>query len=65
MTSVAEEKEFNPRVGGELSEDDFVGYMENLGLPHPKQIDIAVPANMKCGRPDDLGLCRRFPIGAR
>jgi sulfur dioxygenase len=23
--------------------------MENLGLPHPKQIDVAVPANMKCG----------------
>jgi len=55
VTSVAEEKEFNPRVGGELSEDDFVGYMENLGLPHPKQIDIAVPANKKCGKPDDLG----------
>ena len=54
VTSVAEEKQFNPRVGGELSEDDFVGYMKNLGLPHPKQIDIAVPANMKCGRPDDL-----------
>jgi sulfur dioxygenase len=53
VTSVAEERQFNPRVGGELSEDDFVGYMENLGLPHPKQIDIAVPANLKCGRPDN------------
>jgi rhodanese-related sulfurtransferase len=27
--------------------------MENLGLPHPKLIDIAVPANMKGGRPDE------------
>ncbi|MEM7467944.1 MAG: MBL fold metallo-hydrolase [Pseudomonadota bacterium] len=52
VTSVAEEKQFNPRFGGAISEDDFVGYMDHLGLPHPKQIDIAVPANLKCGRPD-------------
>ncbi|UCG72469.1 MAG: MBL fold metallo-hydrolase [Chromatiales bacterium] len=48
-SSVAEEKAFNPRIGAERSEHDFVGYMENLGLPHPKQIEIAVPANVKCG----------------
>jgi glyoxylase-like metal-dependent hydrolase (beta-lactamase superfamily II)/rhodanese-related sulfurtransferase len=52
-TSVAEEKRFNPRLGGALSETDFVGYMENLNLPHPKKIDIAVPANLKCGKPDE------------
>lgn len=51
-TSVAEEKRFNPRLGGKLSENDFAGYMNNLGLPHPKKIDIAVPANLKCGRPE-------------
>jgi len=50
VTSVGEERRFNPRLGGQLSEDDFVGYMRNLGLPHPKQMDIAVPANMKCGK---------------
>ncbi len=48
-SSVMEEKEFNPRLGGDRNERDFVGYMKNLGLPHPKQIDVAVPANMKCG----------------
>jgi glyoxylase-like metal-dependent hydrolase (beta-lactamase superfamily II)/rhodanese-related sulfurtransferase len=53
VTSVAEEKAFNPRLGGELSETDFAGYMNNLGLPHPKKIDIAVPANLRCGRPED------------
>lgn len=52
-TSVAEEKRFNPRLGGALSESDFVGYMKNLNLPHPKKIDIAVPANLKCGKPDE------------
>ena len=51
VTSVAEERNFNPRLGGEISEDDFTGYMSNLGLPHPKKMDIAVPANMQCGRP--------------
>jgi sulfur dioxygenase len=49
MTSVAEEKSFNPRLGGVISERDFAGYMSNLNLPHPKKIDIAVPANIKCG----------------
>lgn len=49
VTSVHEERQFNPRLGGELSEDDFNGYMRNLRLPHPKQIDVAVPANLQCG----------------
>lgn len=53
-TTVGEEKALNPRLGGDRSEDDFVGYMANLGLPHPKQMDVAVPANLKCGRPDPV-----------
>ena len=56
-TSVAEERRFNPRLGGEIGEADFVGYMTNLGLPHPKLIEIAVPANLRCGRPEqDMAL---------
>ena len=51
VTSVAEESRFNPRLGGEVDEADFSGYMNNLGLPHPKLMDIAVPANLQCGRP--------------
>jgi len=52
VTSVAEERRFNPRIGGEISLGDFTGYMKNLGLAHPKLMDIAVPANLHCGRPD-------------
>lgn len=52
VTSVAEERSFNPRLGGQIGEEDFAGYMENLNLPHPKQIDKAVPANMRCGKPE-------------
>lgn len=51
VTSVAEEKRFNPRLGGDIDEADFTGYMNNLGLPHPKLMDIAVPANLRCGQP--------------
>jgi len=61
VSSVAEERAFNPRLGGELSEADFSGYMANLGLPHPKQIDIAVPANMKCGRPEFCAITSEAP----
>lgn len=50
VTTVGEEKRWNPRVGGTANEGDFVGYMANLGLPHPKQIDVAVPANLQCGK---------------
>lgn len=51
-TSVGEEKLYNPRLGEAVGEADFVGYMQHLGLPHPKQIDVAVPANLRCGRPE-------------
>ncbi len=51
VTSVAEERRFNPRLGGDVDESDFAGYMNNLGLPHPKLMAIAVPANLQCGRP--------------
>ena len=27
--------------------------MLNLALPHPKQLDLAVPANLRGGRPED------------
>ena len=53
VTSVAEERRFNPRLGGDVNASDFAGYMNNLGLPHPKLMDIAVPANLRCGRPQD------------
>ena len=49
-SSVGEERLFNPRLGGQILEDDFAGYMDNLGLAHPKQMQVAVPANLRCGR---------------
>jgi sulfur dioxygenase len=54
-TSVGEERRYNPRLGGEVAEGDFAGYMRHLGLPHPRQMEVAVPANLRCGRPTDAG----------
>jgi rhodanese-related sulfurtransferase len=49
FTTVGEEKRLNPRVGDGRTEADFAEIMNNLNLPAPKKIDIAVPANLHCG----------------
>jgi glyoxylase-like metal-dependent hydrolase (beta-lactamase superfamily II)/rhodanese-related sulfurtransferase len=56
VSSVAEEKTFNARIGGEANKQDFVGYMDAMQLPHPKHIDVALPANMVSGKPEDGNL---------
>ena len=62
VTSVAEEKQFNPRVGGQSNQKDFVLYMNNLGLPHPGKIDVALPANLNCGRPKNGRINDESPV---
>ena len=51
VTSVAEERAFNARLGGGATARDFVIYMESLRLPHPGRLAEALPANLRCGRP--------------
>lgn len=53
QSSVGEERRWNPRIGGDARREDFVGYMQNMALPHPKQIAVAVPANLRGGEPED------------
>jgi glyoxylase-like metal-dependent hydrolase (beta-lactamase superfamily II)/rhodanese-related sulfurtransferase len=65
VTSVEEERRYNPRLGGEVSEGDFAGHMHNLNLPHPKKLDIAVPANLRCGRPEGDAWASSEPTWAR
>ena len=64
VTSVAEEMRYNPRLGGDTDAADFAGYMHHLGLPHPKLMDIAVPANLRCGQPDDRTVLPQEPTWA-
>jgi glyoxylase-like metal-dependent hydrolase (beta-lactamase superfamily II)/rhodanese-related sulfurtransferase len=49
VTTVAEEKRFNPRLGDEKTVEEFVKLMEGLGLAFPKRMDEAVPGNMVSG----------------
>jgi len=56
QSTIGTEKETNPRLGGDKSMQDFVEIMNQLNLPYPKKLDVAVPANMKCGVQDDDGL---------
>lgn len=49
FTTVGEEKRHNPRVGDGKTEDEFVAIMDQLNLPAPKKLDIAVPANLHVG----------------
>ena len=51
-SSIANEVDNNPRLGSAKTKDEFVDIMANLNLAYPKKIDVAVPANMRCGVPD-------------
>lgn len=48
VSTIAEEKKYNPRLQVN-SLEEYVKIMSNLNLDLPKKIDIAVPANLKCG----------------
>jgi rhodanese-related sulfurtransferase len=54
-STIGEERRYNPRIGGGAREEDFVGYMRNMALPHPKQIAMALPANLRSGKPENEG----------
>ena len=49
VSSVAQERARNPRLGGGKSLEEFVAIMAGLNLPRPKRMDVAVPANRECG----------------
>ena len=49
VSTVAQERQRNPRLGGDKSLDEFAHIMANLNLPYPEKIDFAVPANKLCG----------------
>lgn len=53
MTTVGEEKRFNPRLGGGKTLAEFVEIMSRLDLANPSKIDEALPANNQCGLLED------------
>lgn len=55
VSSIAQEKARNPRLGGTRSLEEFERIMAGLDLPYPKFIDYAVPGNRQGGVcPTDL-----------
>ena len=48
VSTIGEEISFNPRLKVK-SANDYANIMNNLNLPDPKQMDIAVPANLTIG----------------
>mmetsp|Transcript_86466 Transcript_86466/g.244266 ORF Transcript_86466/g.244266 Transcript_86466/m.244266 type:complete len:394 (-) Transcript_86466:274-1455(-) len=51
-STIGGEKSSNPRLGGGKSVGEFVKIMADLKLSNPKMLDVAVPANLRCGVPD-------------
>jgi glyoxylase-like metal-dependent hydrolase (beta-lactamase superfamily II) len=65
VSSIAQEKARNPRLGGGRGKDDFVALMDGLDLPYPRKIDFAVPGNEACGEcPADVPEQYRGPCAA-
>lgn len=48
VSCVAQERSINPRLVNK-TRDAFIQMMDELDLPKPKLIDVAVPANRMCG----------------
>ncbi len=52
VSTIGEEKAFNPRLQVQ-SVEEYVEIMNNLNLPDPKMMDVAVPANLQVGLSQD------------
>ena len=65
VSTIGEEKLFNPRLKVK-SVDEYVDLMNNLKLPNPKMMDVAVPANIHVGlHQDEISAQRLGSLGSR
>jgi glyoxylase-like metal-dependent hydrolase (beta-lactamase superfamily II)/rhodanese-related sulfurtransferase len=63
VSTIGEERLFNPRLQVK-SVDQYVELMNNLNLPNPKMMDVAVPANMRVGLAQEEIARRGWAISA-
>jgi glyoxylase-like metal-dependent hydrolase (beta-lactamase superfamily II) len=64
VTTIAQEKQRNPRLGKGKTQEEFVAIMDGMDLPYPRKIDFAVPGNQLCGEcPDSVPEEFRGPCG--
>ena len=52
VSTIGEERMYNPRLQVSSAEE-YAEIMNNLNLPNPKMMDVAVPANLHIGLPQD------------
>ena len=67
VSTIGEERRFNPRLQVDSAEA-YADIMDNLCLPNPKMMDVAVPANMKMGmKQEDADIAERSltPVNAK
>lgn len=51
VSTITQEMARNPRLGDGKSREAFIALMNDLKLDHPRYIDVALPANLSCGKP--------------
>ena len=49
-STIGHERKFNPNVGDNISKEEFLENERKKNRPYPKKFDVAVPANLKCGK---------------
>lgn len=59
VSTIAQEKALNSRLGTNKTREEFIEIMNNLNLAYPKYIDLALPANQACGQPDNRAAARQ------
>ncbi|MAF95031.1 MAG: hydrolase glyoxylase [Rhodospirillaceae bacterium] len=63
VSTIGEEKAFNPRLRV-ASAEEYAGIMDNLNLPDPTKMDVAVPANLAIGFSGDAPDIQEHAIAA-
>jgi glyoxylase-like metal-dependent hydrolase (beta-lactamase superfamily II)/rhodanese-related sulfurtransferase len=63
VSTIGEERAFNPRLQVK-SVEDYAALMNNLNLPNPKMMDVAVPANMRIGLAQQIVAGKGWAISA-
>ena len=49
VSTIAQERRRNPRLGAGRTEEEFLAIMAELRLPYTQFIDYALPGNSACG----------------
>lgn len=54
VSTISEEKQFNPRLGNGQSREAFISLMDSLDLAPPIHLHETLPSNLRCGTSDDV-----------